>query len=131
MNYLVRLSEVSLAFGDQRILRAADLSIEPGERVCLIGRNGAGKSTTLKIIADMLEIDDGKVERPAGVRMSMLEQQLAEASEQSVRDFVTSGLAAQIRLIDEYHALSATEASVWRSLASVALSAWYSSIRRI
>jgi ATP-binding cassette subfamily F protein uup len=107
MSYLVRLTGISLAFGDQQILREADMSIEAGENICLIGRNGAGKSTTLKIIAGRLEPDDGKIEMPGTLRMSMLDQQLAEASEVSVRDFVTDGLAEQMRLIAEYHALSA------------------------
>lgn len=119
MSYLVRLNEISLAFGDQQILRDADLSIEAGERVCLIGRNGAGKSTTLKIVAGLIELDDGKVERLAGLRMSMLDQQLAETSRQSVRDFVAAGMAAQTRLIDEYHALSATEPSGKQALSSL------------
>ena len=43
---LIRFDKVSLKFGDQLILREADLAIEPDERVCLIGRNGVGKSTT-------------------------------------------------------------------------------------
>jgi len=109
MTYLVRLSEVSLAFGDQQILSDAELSIEAGERICLIGRNGAWKSTTLKIIAGQLEIDDGKVERPAALQMSMLQQQLADGSQQSVREFVTAGMAEQTRLIARYHALSDAE----------------------
>ena len=119
MSYLIRLNEISLSFGDQRILREADLNIEAGERICLIGRNGAGKSTTLKIIAGLIEVDDGKLERPGSLRMSMLDQQLAETSDQPVRDFVTSGMAAQVTLIDEYHALSATEQSDQRTLSSL------------
>ena len=119
MSYLVRLNEVSLSFGDQRILREADLNIEAGERICLIGRNGAGKSTTLKIIAGLIEIDDGKLERPGSVRMSMLDQQLAETSNQPVREFVTGGMAEQIRLIDEYNAQSATDNAGKRALSSL------------
>ena len=52
---LIRFDEVTLAFGDQVILQEADLAIEANERVCLIGRNGAGKSTTLKLISGELE----------------------------------------------------------------------------
>ena len=47
---LLRFDEVSLEFGDLKILSEAEFSIDAGERVCLIGRNGAGKSTTLKLI---------------------------------------------------------------------------------
>jgi ATP-binding cassette subfamily F protein uup len=54
---LIRFDKVSLRFGDQMILAEADLAIEPGERVCLIGRNGAGKSTTFKLITGEMDVD--------------------------------------------------------------------------
>ena len=104
---LVRFDAVSLAYGDQRILVNADLAIEPGERVCLIGRNGSGKSSTLKLISGAIEPDEGTVERPARLRLSVLEQALANVSEQSVRDFVSEGLAEQLERIARYEALSA------------------------
>ncbi|WP_428096910.1 ATP-binding cassette domain-containing protein [Candidatus Rariloculus sp.] len=104
---LVRFDAVSLAYGDQNILLAADLAIEPGERVCLIGRNGAGKSSTLKLISGEVEPDEGKVERPARLRLSVLEQTLAEVSDQSVRDFVAAGLSEQLERIANYEAFSA------------------------
>ena len=56
---LLRFDDIGLEFGDQLILRDAAFSIEPGERVCLIGRNGAGKSTTLKLIMGSIEPDRG------------------------------------------------------------------------
>ena len=63
---LIRFDKVSLKFGDQVILREADLAIEPDERVCLIGRNGAGKSTTFKLITGEMEPDSGEsCHRPA------------------------------------------------------------------
>ena len=92
MSFLIRFDAVSLAFGDQIILSGADLKIEPGERVCLIGRNGAGKSTSLKLISGELLPDDGKIERPASLRLSVLEQTLAEGSKQTVREFVAAGM---------------------------------------
>ena len=61
MSALIRFDEVSLAFGDQAILRQASFPLEPRERVCLIGRNGAGKSSTLKLLTGELEPDDGAV----------------------------------------------------------------------
>ena len=104
---LVRFDAVSLAYGDQRILVDADLAIEPGERVCLIGRNGSGKSSTLKLISGAIEPDEGTVERPARLRLSVLKQALADVSDQSVRDFVSEGLAEQLERIARYEALSA------------------------
>ena len=62
---LVRFDAVSVTFGEQRILIDADFAISLGERVCLIGRNGSGKSTTLKLISGSQQADDGAVEKPA------------------------------------------------------------------
>jgi ATP-binding cassette subfamily F protein uup len=119
MSYVVRLSDVSLAFGEQQILRNAELAIEAGERLCLIGRNGAGKSTTLKIIAGLVEPDDGKLEKSAELRMAMLDQKLADGSDQNVRDFVALGMSEQMRLIAEYNALGSTVKADQRSLAAM------------
>jgi ATP-binding cassette subfamily F protein uup len=104
---LIHFDAVSLRFGDQLILKDADLSIASGERVCLIGRNGAGKTTTLKLITGQLEPDEGKIERPARVRTSVLEQTLADASEDTVHDFVAGGVADQLRRIERFEQLSA------------------------
>jgi ABC transport system ATP-binding/permease protein len=106
MTVLLRFDEVSLSFGDQQVLKAASFAVEPGEKICLIGRNGAGKSTTLKLISGVLEPDEGSVERPASLRMSMLDQQLAEGSPDLVRDVVAQGMAHQLELLDRYRTLS-------------------------
>ncbi len=79
---LIRFAAVSVAFGDQQILAEANFQIDPGERVCLIGRNGASKSTTLKLITGALQPDSGAVDRPTALRWSLLDQNLAEQSEQ-------------------------------------------------
>ena len=67
---LIRFEAVSLTFGDQKILVEADLALEPGERVCLIGRNGAGKSTTLKLITGKLDPDSGEIVRSSSASSS-------------------------------------------------------------
>ncbi|MEJ2127621.1 MAG: ATP-binding cassette domain-containing protein [Woeseiaceae bacterium] len=99
---LIRFDEISLAFGDHVILRDANLAIEPGERVCLIGRNGAGKSTTLKLITGELEPDQGEVVRSSHLVVSQLAQTLPEAMDQPVRDIVRSGLVDIERLLATY-----------------------------
>ena len=104
---LVRFDAVSLAYGDQKILVEADLAIEAGERVCLIGRNGAGKSSTLKLITGTVDPDGGTVELSAGLRLSALDQTLADVSDKRVRDFVAEGLADQLERIARYETLSA------------------------
>ncbi len=99
---LIRFDEVTLAFGELVILREADLAIEAGERVCLIGRNGAGKSTTLKLIAGELEHDKGEIVRNSNLVVSQLDQSLPEAMDLPVRDVVRSGLTDIERLLREY-----------------------------
>jgi len=99
---LLRFDQVSLDFGEQKILTEADFSIEPGERVCLIGRNGAGKSTTLKLINGEIEFDKGDVTKKSHLVISQLAQNLPEAMNLLVSDVVRSGLVEIETLIREY-----------------------------
>ncbi len=99
---LIRFDQLTLAFGDHVILRDADLAIEPGERVCLIGRNGAGKSTTLQLISGELEHDQGEIVRSTNLVVSQLAQSLPDARDQLVRDVVRSGLVDIERLLEKY-----------------------------
>jgi ATP-binding cassette subfamily F protein uup len=99
---LLRFDDVSLEFGDQLILRDAEFAIDAGERVCLIGRNGAGKSTTLKLISGQLEPDRGEITARQGLIVSQLEQNLPEAMDQPVIDVIRSGLTQIEALLEEY-----------------------------
>jgi len=99
---LIRFNAVSLDFAEHKILTEADFSIDPGERVCLIGRNGAGKSTTFKLIAGTLSEDDGEIVRQTSLVISQLEQELPEAIDQPVHEVVKSGLADIQALLDDY-----------------------------
>ena len=106
MTFDVRFDEIALAFGDQIILRHASLRIESGERICLIGRNGSGKSSTLKLLIGQLEPDEGRVEMPAGLRLAMLDQVLDEPSDRTVRDVVSDGMREQRKRIEAFRTLS-------------------------
>ena len=106
---LLRFDEISLDFGELRILSAAGLSIEAGERVCLIGRNGAGKSTTLKLITGELEPDRGEIVRASNLVVSQLSQSLPQAMDTPVRDVVRSGLRETEALLAEYEKQSKLE----------------------
>ena len=99
---LLRFDDVSLEFGDQLILRGAEFAIETGERLCLIGRNGAGKSTTLKLIMGQLEPDRGEITARQDLIVSQLEQTLPEAMDQPVVDVIRSGLTQIEALLEEY-----------------------------
>ena len=104
---LLRFDDISLDFGDQTILSAAEFSIETGERVCLIGRNGAGKSTTLKLITGEIEPDRGEIVRASDLVISQLAQALPDAHDQKVRDVVRSGLSGMEQLLATYRQRSA------------------------
>jgi len=99
---LLRFDEIGLEFGEQVILRDAEFSIDAGERVCLIGRNGAGKSTTLKLIMGALEPDRGEIVAKSDLIVSQLEQTLPEAHDLIVADVIRSGLTQVERLLKDY-----------------------------
>ncbi len=99
---LLRFDQVTLEFGDQKILTEAGFAIESGERVCLIGRNGAGKTTMLKLIMDSIEPDRGEIVRSTDLVVSQLEQTLPEALGQPVHDIVRSGLTEIEELLKKY-----------------------------
>ena len=89
---LLSLRDVSLAFGGPRLLDGVDLAVERGERVCLLGRNGEGKSTLLKLIRGELEPDEGEVIRQQGLRIARLPQEVPPGRGGTVADEVAEGL---------------------------------------
>ncbi|MEX2352735.1 MAG: ATP-binding cassette domain-containing protein, partial [Gammaproteobacteria bacterium] len=99
---LLQFENVSLEFGEQRILTNAGFSIEEGERVCLIGRNGAGKSTIFNIIMGNIQPDDGEVRYKNNLRISCLQQTLPSELDDSVYEHVMRGLSVQQSQVDEY-----------------------------
>ena len=99
---LIRFDKLSLKLGDQVILAEADLAIGPGERICLIGRNGAGKSTTLKLITGEVDCDSGEIVRKTGLVVSQLAQSLPDAIDLPAHAVVKSGLTGIQDLLDEY-----------------------------
>ena len=102
----VRLDKVSLSFGLKPLLDSADLQIRRGERVCLLGRNGEGKSSLLQLITRQIAPDSGEVWVRPGARVASLAQEVSPASDVLVRDVVRSGCAA-----DTFAATAATAAS--------------------
>ncbi|MDX1570402.1 MAG: ATP-binding cassette domain-containing protein [Xanthomonadales bacterium] len=98
----MRFDKVSLEFGHVPLLREADLVMNAGERACLIGRNGAGKSSLLKLITGEQQPDAGRIERAPTLEVARLAQELAPATEQSVRETVAEGLGHLHELIQTY-----------------------------
>jgi ATP-binding cassette subfamily F protein uup len=90
---LARLDKVSLSFGLKPLLDNVSLQIRKGERVCLLGRNGEGKSTLLRVVAREIVPDAGEVWVRPGVRVASLAQEVAGASGESVLDVLRQGVA--------------------------------------
>jgi len=90
---ILRLDDVSLAFGSRPLLEHASLQVEPGERVCVVGRNGEGKSSLLKLASRRLQPDAGSVWLRPGTRLAVLEQDIVTVEAARVREVVEGGLA--------------------------------------
>ena len=100
---LLTLQNLSHAFGHLPLLDGADLRIDPGERICLIGRNGTGKSTLLRVISGEVQPDRGAVWRAPGLRVARLEQDVPGEGDRTVFDEVADGLGELGALVTAYH----------------------------
>jgi len=103
---LINLHSVSLSYGAPPLLDGVELGIEAGERIALIGRNGAGKSTMLRILAGEVVPDAGEVRRRAGVSVARLTQEIPRGDARRVFDLVAAGLGELGELVREYFHLS-------------------------
>ena len=103
---LIKIEKAFLSYGLQVLLDGVELTIEKGQRLCLIGRNGAGKSSLLKVIAGDVDLDKGEVVRQSGVRIARLEQDLPDADDRQVFDVVASGLMGIGEVLAEYRHIS-------------------------
>ncbi len=103
---LLGMQDVTLAFGGPPVLDHANLSIERGERVCLLGRNGTGKSTIMKLLDGTMAPDTGEVVRQTGVTVARLEQEIPTNLSGTIFDVVSAGLGDTGRLLARYHAAS-------------------------
>src|SRR5690349_23659559 len=92
---VLRLDDVSLAFGSRPLLQHSSLQVEPGERVCVVGRNGEGKSSTLRLACRQLLPDSGFVWLRPGARIAVLEQDIVAVPAARVRDVVQGAFEPQ------------------------------------
>ncbi|MCF6217618.1 MAG: ATP-binding cassette domain-containing protein [Gammaproteobacteria bacterium] len=103
MTPLLTLDNLSLAFGHHPLMDRINLQIEPQARICLVGRNGAGKSSMMKVIAGEILADEGSIWRRDGLKIAYLAQEVPLDDTRSVFDVVAEGLGDASRLITDYH----------------------------
>ena len=103
---VISLSSAQLAFGHVALLDHAEFSLETTERVGLIGRNGTGKSSLLKVISGKFKLDDGLLVMQQGIKIAYVEQEPQFDPEMSVFDAVASGMGESQAWLKEYDALT-------------------------
>ena len=103
---LLTLQDITLSYGGPQLLSGVNLQIEPGERVCLVGRNGEGKTTLMRIIDGELSPDSGSVIKRQGLRIARLTQEIPRQLTGTVRQVVASGLGEMAMLIEQHRQLS-------------------------
>ncbi|MEY3799144.1 MAG: hypothetical protein RLZZ406_445, partial [Pseudomonadota bacterium] len=106
---LIVITDAKLAFGHVDLLANTAFSLESGERVGLIGRNGTGKSSLLKILAGIEKMDDGLLQYQQGLRIAYVPQEPIFDSNETVFNAVSQGVAQAKALREEYEALSISD----------------------
>jgi ATP-binding cassette subfamily F protein uup len=107
----LNLKSVSLAFGGPPLLERIDFRIEPGERVCLLGRNGTGKSTLLRLVNGDIPPDGGEIVRQQGLKVALVPQEAPPGLAGPVYDIVCGGSGEASRLLAALHHLTALPAA--------------------
>lgn len=100
---VINLKSVHISFGGPAILEGVNLTIEPRERLGLLGRNGAGKSTLMKLLANELQADSGEINKPQELKVARLVQDVPLEIQGSIFDVVASGLGDMAPLLERYH----------------------------
>ena len=100
---LISYRNLSVSFGGPLLLDDVGITIDKKERICLLGRNGEGKSTLLRILSGQVKPDRGESERIPGFRVAKLDQEIPSGIEGAVFDLVARGLGAEADLLRAYN----------------------------
>jgi len=103
---LINLRNASISFGTHPLLNNIDMQINSGERVCLLGRNGEGKSTLMKVINGDIELDSGSMTCKQDLKVGFLSQEVPKDLNGTVFEIIVTGLGSQSKLLSEYHQVS-------------------------
>jgi ATP-binding cassette subfamily F protein uup len=103
---LIQAHDLSLAFSAEPVLNKVRLTIETGERICLVGRNGEGKSCLMRILVGEIEADSGHVRRGDETRVAYLPQEVPESLSGSLYEVVLAGVGSDADLLQQYQRLS-------------------------
>ncbi len=103
---LISLHNINVAFGGPKILSDITLQIEKNQRVCLLGRNGTGKSTIMRILQGDLLPDSGEVRKQQGIKLSYLPQQIPEIKGKTVFEVISDEFGSTGESLAEYHSLN-------------------------
>ena len=103
---LISLQNISLAFGGPPVLDRISMQIEAGERICLVGRNGEGKSSLMRLIAGRQPPDSGRIIRQPGVKIGLLNQEMETALAGTVFTIVAGGIDRHMALLDRHREVS-------------------------
>ena len=105
---LINLRNLNLAYGETPLFDGVNLAIDKGERLCLVGRNGTGKSTLMKLIEGLVQPDAGQVEYQQGLKIARMEQEVPADTDASIHAMVAAGLGTIGTLLERFHVLSHT-----------------------
>ncbi|MDP1558864.1 MAG: ATP-binding cassette domain-containing protein [Nitrosomonas sp.] len=103
---LIILEKACLAFGHHALLNQAELQLDPGERIGLIGRNGGGKSSLLRVLAGEIKLDDGKLWRASNLKLAYVSQEPVLGADNTVFQEISNGLGGISQILFDYHAVS-------------------------
>ena len=105
---LINLRRITVGFGSPLLIDGIDLQIEKGERVCLVGRNGVGKSTLMKVISGAIQADGGEITVQQGIKITRLTQEVPQDITGTVFEVIGGGLGDIYKLLADYHNVSRT-----------------------
>ena len=109
---ILTANDLALSYGNQRLIESVPLSVAAGEKVGLVGRNGSGKTSLLRILEGQQEADGGEIARRRGLRIGYLPQEFELDPKFTVRENIEAGATDLMDWLHRYQSGSGTEAEL-------------------